>query len=151
MSLFCSRCKKVLSYIEALGAINHASETFGHILCRGCRNIDLVRRNRRECDVQKNQEEAPINRFHVEGMLKLEQQVTEKSRATGKKYHVEHIVPLGAARAASPVCGLHVPWNASPGFRKINMGTVDKFDDHDAQRVERGHMEWLRARRLTAE
>ena len=68
---------------------------------------------------------------------------------TGTQHHVEHIIPLSGEKAARPVCGLHVPWNVSLASATLNLSKGAKFTSKDAFRVERDHMDWLKARGLS--
>ena len=73
------------------------------------------------------------------------------SNLTGVQHHVEHVVPLSGENAGRRVCGLHVPWNVSLASAALNMSKGAKFSDKDAERVERDHMAWLKARGLASQ
>lgn len=94
------------------------------------------------------QKEALNARLHRDQMLKVERARRRISEITGTQHHVEHIVPLSGERASRPACGLHVAWNVALASAALNMSKGAKFTDKDAEREERDHIAWLRARSL---
>lgn len=145
----CNRCGKDKDDIEFLEANGTGRGPGGRFLwCRRCRDRELSRLNELKRRVRKNQKEAPIARLHRDEMLKIERARRRISEVTGTQHHVEHIVPLSGERAGRPVCGLHVPWNVSLASAALNMSKGAKFTGKDAERLERDHMAWLRARGL---
>lgn len=148
-SITCTRCKKDAPEFEFLEANGAGRGPGGRFLwCRRCRDRELSRLNELKRRVRKNQKEAPIARLHRDDMLRVERTRRRISELTGTQHHVEHIVPLSGERAARPVCGLHLPWNVALASAALNMSKGAKFSEKDAERVEKEHMAWLKARGL---
>ncbi len=146
----CKRCKSDKPPVEFLEANGKGRGPHGRFLwCRKCRDRVLTPSNELKHRLRKNQKESALSKLHRPEMLSIERARRRISELTGTQHHVEHIVPLGGERAARSVCGLHIPWNVSLASASLNMSKGAKFTDKDAYRVERDHMEWLKARGLT--
>lgn len=63
---------------------------------------------------------ADEHKAHIQRTYKL---CVIMSDATGKKYHVDHIVPLQGKN----VCGLHVPWNLRVIPAEVNLSKGNKL------------------------
>jgi micrococcal nuclease len=145
----CKRCKQSKDDIEFLEANGIGRGPGGRFLwCRDCRDKYLTPLNELKQRLRKNQKEAPLARLHRDEMLKVERARRRISEITGIQHHVEHVVPLSSERSKRPICGLHVPWNVSLASAALNMSKGAKFSEKDAERVERDHMAWLKARGL---
>lgn len=145
--IICKRCKKQKPDVEFLEANGRGRGPGGRFLwCRNCRDTDLSRLNELKRRLRQNQKDSPLAKLHRDEMLRIERMRRQMSDLTGVEHHVEHIVPLSGSRAQRPVCGLHVPWNIALCSAALNMSKGAKFTHRDAGRVEKQHMDWLRAR-----
>jgi hypothetical protein len=116
--------------------------------CRVCREKTLPKSNALKSRIRKNQKSSPIAKIHSEEMNEVYLAREKISNLTGVQHHVEHVVPLRGEKAVRCICGLHVPWNVSLASAALNMSKGAKFSNKDAERVERDHMAWLKARSL---
>ena len=147
--IVCKRCKKTKEDIEFTEANGAGKGPGGQYLwCRKCRATELSRLNELKRRIRHDQKDSPLAKLHAKEMLEVESFRRKVSEVTGVQHHVEHIVPLKGDSAQRRVRGLHVPWNASLCSAALNLAKGAKFSHRDAERVEKQHMEWLRARGL---
>jgi hypothetical protein len=145
----CKRCKSEKPDIEFLEAHGRGRGPAGRFLwCRHCRDTQLSSLNELNRRKRNNQKDSALAKLHRDEMMKIERMRRRMSEITGVEHHLEHVVPLNGTSAQRPVCGLHVPWNVALSSAALNMAKGAKFSHRDAERVEKQHIEWMRARDL---